>query len=174
MTNNGQPVTSTGLGTKAMQPATKEPLGGTGGSTGGGTRAGEGEPDGANTDQSAIPLAARRERGGMMDDEVAAEAAALGSADGTLADRAGLAGGIATPGNPEIPGVTGDVDDVVQGTESERSHTTMGEALGTGAGRHVGSGTPPGHAGLGGAAPLGFEGGPGPKGTRSPGGDRRE
>jgi hypothetical protein len=58
------------------------------------------------------------------DSEIVAEAAALGSADGALADAAGVGGG-------------GNV-------------TTMGEAIGSSAARDVGSGTPGEKGDLGG------------------------
>ena len=48
---------------------------------------------------------------------------------------------------------------------------TIGEALGSGAGTHVGSGTPPAHSGIGGGVPLEEEAKEGPGGTRSPGDD---
>jgi hypothetical protein len=138
-----------GLGTEAMEPALgHDPLGGTGGSSGGGTRAGDGEPDGEQIDGTAADaevLAAPDRPGREQDEEIATEAAALGDVDGTLSDaKRGHKGGAGTP--------------------------TMGSALG-GVGIHVGSGTDPDTGGLGGAAPLGFEGGPGPQGTRGPGGE---
>jgi hypothetical protein len=48
---------------------------------------------------------------------------------------------------------------------------TIGEALGSGAGTHVGSGTSSGHEGIGGGVPLEEEGDGTPAGTRSPGQD---
>lgn len=76
----------------------EDPLGGTGGSDGGGTRAGEGDPSGADAD--APPWSGGEEdlnrRGAMfeatdtlagrMGSEPAAEATALGEASGALAD----------------------------------------------------------------------------------------
>ena len=48
---------------------------------------------------------------------------------------------------------------------------TIGEALGTGAGTHVGSGLPPDHNGIGGGVPREEEGNEAPAGTASPGED---
>ena len=48
---------------------------------------------------------------------------------------------------------------------------TIGEALGSGAGTHVGSGTPPDTSGIGGGKPVVDEGAAESGGTRSPGGD---
>lgn len=48
---------------------------------------------------------------------------------------------------------------------------TMGEALGSGAGTHVGSGTPPDTSGIGGGKPVIDEGSAESAGTRSPGGN---
>ena len=48
---------------------------------------------------------------------------------------------------------------------------TIGEALGTGAGTHVGSGTPPDRSGIGGGNPSEEQANEGPSGTRSPGED---
>jgi hypothetical protein len=91
-----------GLGTEAMAPALgHDPLGGTGGSAGGGTRAGEGEPDGEQIDGTAADaevLAAPDRPGREQDEEIATEAAALGDVDGTLSDaKRGHKGGAGTP-----------------------------------------------------------------------------
>ena len=96
-------------------------MGGTGGSAGGGTLAGGGEPSGGRLERDAgLPEASN--------DEVAREAAALGPADGALADAAGVSGG---------------------------SGTGLGEAVGSGAGRaDTGSGTPADRGGLGGSTPA--------------------
>src|SRR5690348_12969151 len=76
----------------------EDPLGGTGGSNGGGTRAGEGDPSGADADAPEPHGAADdlNERGAMFEaadtlagrtgSEPAAEASALGDAPGALAD----------------------------------------------------------------------------------------
>lgn len=109
-----------------------EALSGTGGSSGGGTVSGAGDPEGGAPDGPSTPrmdsLAAR------TDSEIAAEAGALGPADGSLADAAGLGGG-------ERP-------------------ATMGEAIGSGAGRgEPGSGGPSDRGELGGGDPLNAPGG---------------
>ena len=48
---------------------------------------------------------------------------------------------------------------------------TIGEALGSGAGAHVGSGTPPDRSGIGGGKPAEDRGAAESAGTRSPGGE---
>ena len=139
-----------GIGEPAAATATKEPLSGTGGSAGGGTVSGDAEPAGINTDRSdpaEAPLECTGEAAGRTGDTVAAEAAALGSADGSLADAA-RAGGPAG--------------------------RRMGDALDGGAGRDIGEGTPGDKGELGGGAALGQHGGTGPAGTGSPGGDTRD
>ena len=104
-----------GLNDAAIAPATDDRgLSGTGGSEGGGTTAGAGEPSGGEADRGAIPVP-----------EEAAEPAALGPADGSLADAVA----------PRGPG-----------------GTTMGDAL-RGVGRDVGSGTPADRGELGGGDP---------------------
>jgi hypothetical protein len=134
------------------------PLAGTGGAAGGGTRAGEGQPSGEGTVRDkdlpdgttlapAADVAAAGTLAGRSGDEAAKEAAALGT--------------------------SGDHDKTpaLEYGEGDRPRgPTMGEALGSGTGTHIGSGTrePPA---LGGAGPLGQEGGPGPAGTGSPGGN---
>ncbi|HEX5239343.1 MAG TPA: hypothetical protein VFW39_12880 [Sphingomicrobium sp.] len=56
--------------------------------------------------------------------------------------------------------------------EGDRPHApTIGEALGTGAGTHVGSGTRANDPAIGGGVPLEEEGNESPGGTRSPGQD---
>jgi hypothetical protein len=109
-----------GLNERALEPATEEPLGGTGGSAGGGTIAGSGEPEGANTDTELAAdeavLASPGELAGTADRAIAAEMAALGPAEEEPAE-----------GGP-----------------------TLGEAIGSGAGGDVGSGTKGDRAGLGG------------------------
>ncbi|MDB5668505.1 MAG: hypothetical protein JWL74_1455 [Alphaproteobacteria bacterium] len=78
---------------------------------------------------------------GLTDDQIAAEAAALGPNDGG-------AGQASTP--------------------------TIGEAVGSGAGRATpGSGTPSDRGETGGGGPAGQHGGTGPGGSASPGGDSR-
>jgi hypothetical protein len=123
-----------GLNERAFEPARDGELSGTGGSDGGGTIAGSGDPSGAATDRNhpgdepdAIPRAALGELAGRSGSEEAAEAAALGSADGALADAAGVGG----PGG-----------------------RTLGETPGGGAGRDIGSGTPGDRGELGGGDPI--------------------
>jgi hypothetical protein len=117
-----------GLNEEALRPATGEPLGGTGGSAGGGTIAGSGEPSGAAADRDDAgsdgpPVESLGEVAGQSDDRIAAEAAALGSADGSIADAAGVGGTL---------------------------DATLGDAIGALAGRDVGSGTPGDKGDLGG------------------------
>ena len=147
-----------GLNERALEPATEEPLSGSGGAAGGGTLAGDGDPSGEDTDRPSPDgrasdasadgnsLARTGKAGGVTDSEEAAEAAALGPADGSLADAAG--GGAAGAPN-------------------------LGESLRGGAGRDIGSGTASDKSGLGGGGTAGQNGGGGPKGTASPGGDKR-
>jgi hypothetical protein len=98
-----------------------------------------GEPSGGLLSGSGATTA------GLTDELIASEAAALGSADGSLSDSEG---GASTP--------------------------TMGETLGEGAGRATaGSGTTRDRGETGGGGPMGQHGGTGPKGTASPGGDSR-
>src|SRR5438270_4487010 len=73
-----------GLNEAALADRDEETLGGTGGSSGGGTIAGAGEPSGGTTDQDIGTLGAR-------DGLIAAEAAALGDASGSLANAAAAA-----------------------------------------------------------------------------------
>lgn len=77
-----------GLNEVDATPRSREPLAGTGGSSGGGTRSGEGEPAGGATDEPAVPADTAAAIAG---DPIAAEAAALGDADGSLADAASAA-----------------------------------------------------------------------------------
>ena len=83
-----------GIGTRQMEPALgQDPLSGTGGSAGGGTRAGEGDPSGGVTDDDTEfsdehPLASPGELAGTADQAIAREIEALGPADGSLADAA--------------------------------------------------------------------------------------
>jgi hypothetical protein len=149
-----------GLNEKLLEPLKKGALAGTGGSAGGGTIAGEGEPSGGATDQAppheeqgnpaveGRTVAAAGELAGLSDSEEAEEAAALGPAEGTLADRAGVGG---------------------------KGGETLGEAVGSSRpDSAVGAGTRPDKAGLGGGGPGALQGGTGPAGTASPGGKSRE
>jgi hypothetical protein len=134
-----EPNTS-GLDLRPLGGNAGEDPGGTGGSSGGGTSAGAGSPTGGTLDSQrgeanapvGEPHATPRpdSLAGIADSEIAAEAAALGSADGSLADAAGLSG----PGG-----------------------SSMGEAIGGGAGRaEPGSGTPGDRGELGGGDPAAF------------------
>lgn len=118
-----------------------EDPGGAGGAGGGGASAGAGQPSGGtlgpNRGEAATPVcepdATPRPDSvaGITDSEIAAEAGALGSADGMLADAAGAS-------------------QSAQGTTP-----AGGETVGTGAGRgEPGTGTPADHGGLGGGDPL--------------------
>jgi hypothetical protein len=115
----------------------EEPLGGTGGAAGGGTRAGEGRPSGEGINDF-----------GAADGEAEKEAAALRDSDA----------------HDDAPALEYGEGDRPRGP-------TMGEALGTGAGTHVGSGTPPSSSAIGGGVPLDEEGSETPAGTRTPGED---
>ena len=104
-------------------------LSGTGGAEGGGTIAGAGDPSGGETDleTAGLPTDPSRSflaqsRNGPVASEEAAEAAALGSADGALSDEA---------------------------TPKGQGGTTMGDALRS-PGRDIGSGTPGDKGDLGG------------------------
>jgi hypothetical protein len=135
-----------GLNEAALAGANKEDLGGAGGSSGGGTIAGSGEPSGGTlhgggqtsggipVDAGAGPAALTGGVAALDPSGIAAEAAALGSADGTLADAAQRAAGYAphTGGGP-----------------------VGSEALGAGAGRgDVGSGTARDRGDLGGGGSV--------------------
>lgn len=123
---NGDKPHGDGLGERAMEPAREgEQLGGTGGGAGGGSMAGSGDPQGSGAGAGITnPLSMPGVAG--EDSEVVAEAAALGSSDGSLADAAGL---------------------------TSMDGTTMGEAIGSGAGRDVEGGTPGGRGETGGGDP---------------------
>ena len=132
--SQGGAAAAGGLNEAVLAGRDKEDLGGAGGSSGGGTMAGAGEPSGGTLDRAGDTLA------DVTDNEVAKEAAALGPSDGSLADAANGNG-------PRLPGV-GPVG---------------GETVGSGAGRgDPGSGTPGGRGELGGGGPLGQHGGTGP------------
>jgi hypothetical protein len=154
-TNNGGGVSGFGIA-----ESRETPLSGTGGAAGPGTRAGEGEPSGEGTSRGASP----KEQANKLDpsQDAVDEAGELAQARGNEASREAAA-----------LGSTHDHDDTpaLEFGEGDRPRApTIGEALASGAGAGIGSGTPPDRSGLGGAAPVGEEGGPGPGGTRSPGG----
>ncbi|HEX8384071.1 MAG TPA: hypothetical protein VF592_11930 [Sphingomonas sp.] len=130
-----------GLDLRPLGEQAGEDPGGTGGSSGGGTIAGAGQPSGGTLDSRRgevdapvrDPHATPRpdSLAGIADSEIAAEAAVLGSADGSLADASGARGAVGTT-------------------------PSGGEMLGTGAGRgEPGSGTGADHSGLSGGDPLG-------------------
>jgi hypothetical protein len=136
-----------GLNEVAAAEPEREPLGATGGSAGGGTRAGAGEPSGGLTDVRSDD---RVERNGLTgagantDEQIAREATALGSVSGTLADAA-----------------SGETD-----AADSSGGPVGGEAVGAGPGRGaVGSGLPQDHGELGGGGPPGQQGGSGPTGS---------
>jgi hypothetical protein len=140
-----QPDIGNGLSEAALPDHDGEDPGGAGGSSGGGTVAGRGEPSGGTLGgDPAAPLLGL----GGRDSEVAAEAAALGDASGALADEAA---------KPQ------------PGAERLSGGTTGAEAIGQGTGRAAtGSGTPGDKGDLGGG-----DVGRSPGGTASPGGDGR-
>ena len=133
----------------------KDDLGGTGDSSGGGTRAGRGEPPGGTAVRQAGGMLGATPFGagagslaGLDGGGIAAEAAALGAADGSLADAA---------------------DDREPGAERLSAGPTGLEAIGQGARRgDVGSGTRGDSGDLGGGG-----GGTGSAGSTNPGGDNR-
>jgi hypothetical protein len=139
-----RPDIGNGLNEAALVGRDQEDLGGAGGSSGGGTVAGRGEPSGGTlggTDGRAAGL-------GGTDGGIAAEAAALGDAPGALADEAAKA---------------------QSGAEHPSGGPTGAEAIGQGAGRgEIGSGTPGDKGDLGGG-----DVGRSPSGTASPGGEGR-
>ncbi|HEX8514405.1 MAG TPA: hypothetical protein VF688_15020 [Allosphingosinicella sp.] len=119
----GQPDIGNGLSEAALADHDPEDIGGAGGSSGGGTIAGRGEPSGGTLGGTVgVP--------GGKDTGIAAEAAALGDASGALADEAAKA----QPGAERLSG-----------------GGTGAEAIGQGAGRgEIGSGTPGDKGDLGG------------------------
>lgn len=151
-----------GIGGFGVAEEEETPLSGTGGAAGPGTRAGEGEPSGEGTarddrigDGEKLArednVESAGEPAGRADSEAAKEAAALGDLDD----------------HDETPALE-------YGEGDRPSGPTIGEALGTGAGTHVGSGTPPDRSGIGGGKWPVEEGAPDAGGTRSPGGDSRD
>ena len=138
-----------GLNEAAAVRATEEDVGSTGGSSGGGTISGRGEPSGGTLDRSggtmpgmpqdagqqALVAAGADSLSAQTGNQIASEAAALGAADGSIADAAG-AGSAVPNGGP-----------------------TAAEALGSGAGGgNVGSGTPADRGDLGGGGAVGQHG----------------
>jgi hypothetical protein len=152
-----------GLNASELADREDEDLGGAGGSSGGGTSAGRGEPSGGAIGGSGgtsggvpgdmlggeTPFGAGTgSLSGLDGGGIAAEAAALGTADGSLADAA---------------------SDREPGAERLSGGPTSAEAIGQGARRgETGSGTPGDTGDLGGGG-----GGTGPSGTASPGGESR-
>ncbi|HEX9964896.1 MAG TPA: hypothetical protein VGB04_07915 [Allosphingosinicella sp.] len=162
MNEGGQPDIGKGLNEAALADHDREDIGGAGGSSGGGTIAGRGEPSGGTLGgtggtQGGVPgdmlrgesvMGAASPSLGGKDGGIAAEAAALGDASGALADEAANR----QPGAERLSGgVTG------------------AEAIGQGAARgDIGSGTPGDKGDLGGG-----DVGRSPSGTASPGGEGR-
>ena len=136
-----------GLNERALEPAVdSENMTGTGGGAGGGTIAGSGDPSGPGTIAGITNPLAMPGIAGDREAEIVAEAAALGTADGALSDAVGVGGSAVA--------------------------TTMGDAIGSSAGRDVGSGTPGDKGELGGGGgSLGLSGGTGPQGSGAPGGN---
>ena len=132
----------------------KDDLGGTGDSSGGGTRAGQGKPRGGMADRQAGGMLGATPFGagagslaGLDGGGIAAEAAALGAVDGSLTNAA---------------------EDRESRAERRRGGPTGAEAIGAGARRgDIGSGT------RGDSGDLGGGGGTGSAGSTSPGGDNR-
>jgi hypothetical protein len=77
-----------GLNEATIAGRDREALGGTGGSSGGGTIAGSGDPDGGTLDGLRSEMRMEHVGATPEDTQIAAEAGALGSADGALADAA--------------------------------------------------------------------------------------
>ena len=127
---NGEADKGGGVSGFGLAEEEVKPLGGSGGAAGGGTRAGAGEPsgEGIGGDEHA---AEQKVRGGGTDREAADEAAALGDLDD----------------HDETPALEYGEGDRPRGP-------TMGEAIGSGAGTDVGSGTPADHSGIGGGGGL--------------------
>ena len=133
----------------------KDDVGGTGDSSGGGTRAGQGKPRGGMADRQAGGMLGATPFGagagslaGLDGGGIAAEAAALGAVDGSLADAA---------------------EDRESGAEQMSGGATGAEAIGPGARRgDIGSGTRGDSGDLGGGG-----GGTGSAGSTNPGGDNR-
>jgi hypothetical protein len=131
-----------GIGGFGIAEEEETPLSGTGGAAGPGTRAGEGQVSGEGTARDsgirdgerlapAHDVAAAGEPAGRSGSEASKEAAALGDLDD----------------HDETP--------ALEYGEGDRPRPpTIGEALGSGAGSSVGSGTPPDRAGLGGSETL--------------------
>lgn len=153
-----QPDIGNGLNEAVLADHDREDIGGAGGSSGGGTIAGRGEPSGGTLGgtggtQSGVPGelpggASMMGAASASDGAVAAEAAALGDASGALADEAAKA----QPGAERLGG-----------------GPTGAEAIGQGAARgDIGSGTPGDKGDLGGG-----DVGRSPSGTASPGGEGR-
>jgi hypothetical protein len=130
MTIGGPPQ---GGGISGFDVAEEEetPLSGTGGAAGGGTRAGEGDPSGEGTARDAA----------LKDDDALATPDNVNSA-GELAGRSG------SEAAEEVAALGSDGEDhdkipALEYGEGDRPRgPTIGEALGSGAGTHVGSGTP--------------------------------
>ena len=143
-----------GLNQNAIVDDEQGQLGETGGSAGGGTRAGQGDPSGGPTDPTiSIDDAPASESGSIRDrsrDEIAEEAGVLGPADASLADAASR----------------------TKKAAQLSSGPVAGESVGSGAGRgEAASGPQQDRGELGGGGAPGQHGGSGSVG--SDGGKRR-
>jgi hypothetical protein len=140
MTNGGEPQVG-GVSRFGVAEEEEFPLSGSGGAAGPGTRSGEGDPSGEGIGTGTGDSFVDSSR-----KEAAREAAAIGTSDDH--DR--------TPA-------------LEYGEGDRPSPPTIGEAIGSGAGASVGSGTPPDRSGARGGSSLGHERGPGPGWSRSAG-----
>lgn len=103
-----------GLNDAALASATDDrALSGTGGSEGGGTTAGAGEPSGGDADRAGLPMP-----------EEAAAAAALGPSDGSLADAEASRGPGGTTMGDALRGVGRDMG---SGTPADRGDLGGGD-----------------------------------------------
>jgi hypothetical protein len=130
-----------GVDLRPLSEQGSEDPGGAGGASGGGTIAGAGEPSGGTlgrqrgeagtpaVEPHATPPADTL--AGITDSEIAGEAAALGGADGSLAQAAGIAGGAhgRPPAGPEAVGAGAGRGEVGVGTGGDRSGLAGGDPL---------------------------------------------
>jgi hypothetical protein len=138
MTNGGEPQVG-GVSGFGVAEEEENPLSGSGGAAGPGTRAGEGDPSGEGIGVGTGDSFVDSSR-----NRAAREAAALGTSDDH------------------------DRTSALEYGEGDRPNPpTIGEAIGSGAGASVGSGTPPDRSGAGGGSSLGLESGPGRGSSRS-------
>jgi hypothetical protein len=163
MNDRNDPTATGGLNEAALAERDKEDLGGAGGSSGGGTIAGKGEPSGGTLGGTGGT------EGGVPGDMLGGESV-LGAGSGALAGLDG--GGIAAEAASYGPAHGSLADEAAArepGAERLSGGPTGAEALGAGAGRgEVGAGTPSDKGDLGGG---GAE--KGVHATASPGGEGR-